>query len=267
MAIKIETVKTDKCTMEYFRFGRGGKTLVIIPGLSVRSVMHAADQIAARYQSLEDTFTIYVFDRRKDLPPVYTIRDMGRDTASALKALGLRNVCLFGASQGGMISQVIAIEFPELVGKLALGSTTSHISDEQFGIVRGFIDLAERGDREGLYLSFGQYIYPPAVFEQCREKLIAASAKVTDEDLERFKIIAAGIKGFNVTDELTKIKCPVMAVGVYEDSIVDSDATMEIAEKLDLREDFKLYMYIGFGHAAFDIAPDYRERLLRFFTE
>ena len=58
-----------------------------------------------------------------------------------------------------------------------------------------------------------------------------------------------------------------MAVGVYEDSVLDSDATMEIAEKLDFRADFRLYMYIGFGHAAFDTAPDYRERLLRFFRD
>lgn len=25
-----------------------------------------------------------------------------------------------------------------------------------------------------------------------------------------------------------------------------------------------LYMYIGYGHAAFDTAPDYRQRILRF---
>ena len=68
-----------------------------------------------------------------------------------------------------------------------------------------------------------------------------------------------------MVNELDKIHCPVLAVGVYEDSVLDSDATMEIAEKLDCRTDFRLYMYIGYGHAAFDTAPDYRERLLNFF--
>lgn len=33
---------------------------------------------------------------------------------------------------------------------------------------------------------------------------------------------------------------------------------MEIAEKLDFRPDFRLYMYMGHGHADFDDAPDYR---------
>ena len=42
---------------------------------------------------------------------------------------------------------------------------------------------------------------------------------------------------------------------------------MEIAEKLDERKDFKLYMYKGYGHAAFDTAPDYRERIMKFFEQ
>ena len=80
-------------------------------------------------------------------------------------------------------------------------------------------------------------------------------------------ILAEGTRGFDVSGELHRILCPVMTIGVYEDKVLDSDATMEIAEKLDFREGFRLYMYAGFGHAAFDTAPDYRERLLRFFTD
>ena len=88
---------------------------------------------------------------------------------------------------------------------------------------------------------------------------------VTDAELERFITLAEGTRDFNVTDELDKICCPVMAIGVYEDAVLDSDATMEIAEKLDRRPDFRLYLYTGYGHAAYDTAPDYRERILRFF--
>ena len=118
MGIKIETVQTDTFSMDFFRFGKGERTLVILPGLSVQSVMGLADAVASAYQNMAETFTIYLFDRRKDLPPVYSVRDMARDTAAAFKALGLRDVCLFGASQGGMIAMVLAIEYPELVGKM-----------------------------------------------------------------------------------------------------------------------------------------------------
>ena len=265
--MKIETVKTETCSMRFFRFGKGERTLVILPGLSVQSVMGAADAIAQGYRSVEDKFTVYVFDRREDLPPEYTVYDMAGDTAAAFRALGLQKVCLFGASQGGMIALVMAIEYPELVGRMALGSTSARVGEEQFRVLGEWIELAKKGDREGLYLAFGKDIYPPAVFEQYRPALLAAAASTTEHDLKRFIVLAEGTRGFDVTARLPEIHCPVLAVGVFEDGVLDSDATMEIAEKLDARADFRLYMYTGFGHAAFDTAPDYRARLLRFFTE
>ena len=265
MSIQIETVRTERFSMNYFRFGRGDKTLVILPGLSIQSVMGAADAVAAAYQSLEDSYTIYVFDRRAELPSPYTVRDMARDTAEAFAALGLRKVCLFGASQGGMIALVLAIEHPELVGKMVLGSSSAHVQQAQYRVIEDWVRLAKAGDREGLYLAFGREIYPPEVFKQYRDTLIAAAATVTDAELSRFIILAEGIKDFNVSDELEKIRCPVLALGVYEDAVLDSDATMEIAEKLDDRPDFRLYLYVGYGHAAFDTAPDYRQRILSFF--
>lgn len=265
MSIQIETVRTERFSMNYFRFGRGGKTLVILPGLSIQSVMGAADAVAAAYQSREDSYTIYVFDRRAELPSPYTVRDMARDTAEAFAALGLRKVCLFGASQGGMIALVLAVEHPELVGKMVLGSSSAHVQQAQYRVIEDWVRLAKAGDREGLYLAFGREIYPPEVFKQYRDTLIAAAAAVTDAELSRFIILAEGIKDFNVSDELEKIRCPVLALGVYEDAVLDSDATMEIAEKLDDRPDFRLYLYVGYGHAAFDTAPDYRRRILSFF--
>ncbi len=266
MGIVIETVRTERFSMDYFRFGKGGKTLVILPGLSVQSVMGAADAIAAAYQTLAERYTIYVFDRRADLPAVYTVHDMAQDTAEAFRALGLEKVCLFGASQGGMIALALAIEHPELVDRMVLGSTSAHVREEQYRVIEGWVRLARAGDREGLYLAFAEAIYPPDVFGQYRASLIAAAETVTDRDLERFVILAEGVRGFDVVSELNRIKCPVLAIGVFEDGVLDSDATMEIAEKLDGRPDFRLYLYAGYGHAAFDTAPDYRQRILDFLS-
>jgi hypothetical protein len=37
-----------------------------------------------------------------------------------------------------------------------------------------------------------------------------------------------------------------------------------IRDALAGHPDFEWYLYDGFGHAAYDTAPDYRERLLKF---
>ena len=267
MPIPIETVKTASFEMQYFRFGSGPRPLVILPGLSIHTVMDSADAVAEAYASMTQEFTIYLFDRRASLPPVYSVYDAARDTAEAMRALGLRDVCLFGASQGGMMALVIAIEYPELVHKLVLGSTSANVQSAQFQVVQNWIRLAEARDGVELYLTFGREIYPPAVFEQFREVLVSMGEGVTEEEFARFVILARGMEGFSVVDRLDSIRCPVLAIGVYEDAVLDADATMEIAEKLDERIDFRLYMYTGFGHAAFDTAPDYRERMRRFLEE
>lgn len=262
--IQIETVKTDAFTMDYFQFGRGEKTLVILPGLSVQSVMGTAEAVADAYQILTDDFTIYLFDRRNELPVSYSIHEMARDTAEAMRVLSLENVCLFGTSQGGMIAMDIAIEHPELVQKLVLGSTSASVTEENYGTVEKWIRLAKAGNATDLYLAFGEAVYPHDVYEQSRTLLTEAAKTVTKEELHRFIILAEGMKGFDVADDLSKISCPVLAIGSSDDQVLKVNATAQIAEHLKERSDFELYMYDGYGHAAYDTAPDYKERLLRF---
>ena len=83
-----KTVTTDGLEMEYLRFGSGERIFAILPGLSVQSVMGAGDAIEEGYAIMKDDFTVYVFDRRKNMPPDYTIYGMADDTAAAMKALG-----------------------------------------------------------------------------------------------------------------------------------------------------------------------------------
>lgn len=262
--IPIERVECQDFAMEYFRFGTGARTLVILPGLSVQSVMASAEAVAAAYASFAEDYTIYVFDRRETLPETYSVAEMARDTAEAMQALGLKDAYLFGASQGGMMAQVIAIEAPELVHKLVLGSTTAHVKPEDEPVFDEWIRLARAKDGPALYDAFGRAIYPEAVYAQYRDMLRSAGETVTDEEFRRFIILTEGIRGFNVTDQLDRIRCPVLVIGVYEDAVLESDATMEIAVKLDEKPGFSLFLYTGYGHAAFDTAPDYRARMLRF---
>ncbi|MBO7667035.1 MAG: alpha/beta hydrolase, partial [Firmicutes bacterium] len=215
MAITIETVNLPDFSMDYFRFGKGERTFVILPGLSVQSVMGAAEAIAAEYRPLTEDYTVYVFDRRKELPPVYTVADMARDTAAAMAALGLADVYLFGASQGGMMGLLLALDYPGLIKKMVLGSTTSHLLPDHYRILEKWVGLARKKDREGLYLAFGEALYPPEIFAACRDTLLQAAASVTEEELSRFIVMAEGTRDFNVTERLPEISCPVLVIGVF----------------------------------------------------
>lgn len=260
-------VKTDVFEMEYCRFGRGDRTFVMIPGLSVQSVMGLKDAVEAGFTDMNDDYDICLFDRRSRVPETYSIFDMASDTAAAMKELGLKDVYLFGASQGGMIAMVIAIRYPELVKKLVLGSSSCYVQPDKCRVIDKWIELAEAHDRQKLYQEFGKDIYPESVYEQFRDYFTKVAETVTDEELEKFVILAKAIRGFDVRDELEKIKCPVMVLGAADDAVLGEDAAEKIAEHFKDRPDFVLYMYTGFGHAAFDTAPDYRKRLADFFDD
>ena len=192
---------------------------------------------------------------------------MADDTAEAMKTLGLKNVCLFGASQGGMIAQIIAIKYPRLVGRLVLGSSACRADRERSAVIEEWIELAKAGKAKELYLSFGEKIYPAEIFEKFRGTLAEMSKSVSAGDLERFVILAEGTRGFDVTNELDTIRIPVLAIGDRTDAVLGSEATEEIARAMKNDPGFKKYMYTSYGHAVYDTAPDFTKRIFDFFTE
>ena len=267
MPIPIETVVTDSFSMRYFRFGSGETPFVILPGLSVQSVMLSAKEVAQAYEKTARRFTVYVFDRREELPPVYSISEMAKDTVTAMRTLGLKDIRLFGASQGGMIALLSASMAPDLVKALVIGSSTPKMGKGSGKKILEWVELAKEGKAEELYLSFGEAIYPPAMFANIRHALLNAADTVTKEELSRFVILASTIDDYNALPVLKKIICPTLVLGSEDDAIVGSEASWEIYNGLTGSPKASIYLYNGYGHASFDSAPDYQDRILDFLED
>lgn len=85
----IDSVKLDGIDMDYLKFGGGGRALVIIPGLSVKSVMEYAGAVADAYKIFCDDYTVYLFNRNKIINNSTTIYDTASSTAAAIHSLGI----------------------------------------------------------------------------------------------------------------------------------------------------------------------------------
>lgn len=268
MSTEIKRVNCGENSLDYFSFGTGSKNMIILPGLSVKSVMESAAAIRAQYKIFKDDYTVYVLDRRNQLPADYDMEDMAHDTALALKTLGLKDNYIFGASQGGMLAMLLAMEYPELVKKLVLGSTTPIITAEHSGKFKEWILLAENNDAEKLYLSFCGEIYPPEMFEKYKSVFLEFAKTVSEEELARFVILARSSEDFNITGRKEKINCPVLAMGVKGDSVVGEEGTRLVEKMLASKSDFSIYFYDEkYGHSAFDTAKDYQQRIYDFFKD
>ncbi|MBR3258862.1 MAG: alpha/beta hydrolase [Eggerthellaceae bacterium] len=254
----------DDIAMKYCRFGTGPRTLVILPGLSIKSVADGEEALAQAFSLFTDQFTVYVLDRRENLPETYGIEDMAADTAVVLESLGVAQACVFGASQGGMIAQVLAAKWPHLVSRLVLGSTTARGADSAPAVVNTWETLARQGRVAELVDATVRYLYSPATVAAFGDMIRAGMAHITPEDLRRFVILASGTPAFDARPLLPAIKAKTFVIGCFGDEVVGWQASVDLARTLGC----PLYLYgPEYGHSVYDEAPDYRKRLFAFFTE
>ncbi len=250
--------------LKYIKFGNGNKNFVIIPGLSIHSIMGLADAIKDAYKIFTEDYTVYVFDRKEDIKEGYSIKDMADDTAKAMKELGIADAYIFGVSQGGMIAQYIAMDYPKLVKKLILGSTLARPNKTLTDIGSIWVELARKKDELGLIESFVDNVYSEKTISAYRDVIVSSNLGITDKEYERFIILANACLAFNVYDRLNEIKCPVLVLGAKEDKIVTAKGSEEIADKLGC----DIYLYgEGYGHGVYDEAEDYKKRCLDFFEK
>ena len=258
---RVFTVKTDDFEMDYITFGTGGRAFVIIPGMSMKKITLSAAAIAGGFRSFADKYTIYVFDRINNMPQGYSVHDMANDTACAMKMLGISDADMFGASQGGMIAQHIAIDYPELVHGLVLGSTMSRNNDISLKTMNKWIEMADKKDYAAINRDMFYRLFSDEFVEKYGKVINVMAKEGNAEECERFKTMAYACMGFDVYDSLERIKCPVLVIGAENDKALGGDASREMAKRLGC----EIYMYEKYGHGVYDEAPDYRDRMLEFF--
>lgn len=257
----VKTVTIGETEMDCLHFGNeNGETLVILPGLALKSVMGSAEAIVSAYALLSKDYDVYLFDHIKEEPEGYTIRDMAKDTLAAFDACGLDRVHLMGVSMGGMVAQRIAIDAPERVNSLILCSTamnTAHGNREAFA---SWISLAEAHNTPALMEAFGESVYTPSFYAQYRDAIIASGEGATERDFTNFRISANAVLSFDVSSEIQRIACPALVLGAEADRVLGVRASYDLAEALHCES----YIYEGYGHAVYDEAPDYLEHIAAF---
>ena len=254
------SVKIDNTTMDYVSFGRGKKPLVIIPGLSLNRVKGAGLSLAYMYRIFAKDYRVYVFDRKEIIKEGYTIKEIAKDTADVMKTLGISEAYVFGVSQGGMIAQYLAIDYPELVEKLVLGVTLSRRNETVKSVIEKWIRFVQSNDWESFVEDMLLKMYSPQYIKKYR-RLIPLMIKMSEKaDLKRFTILAKSCLTCDIYEELSKIQCPTLVLGGKQDKVVTGEASEEIAEKLGC----EIYMYEELGHAAYEEAKDFNKRIYRF---
>lgn len=256
--MSIYTISTDTYEMEYCSFGSGKRPFVIIPGVSMKPVMGSAAAIENGFAAFTQRYTVYVFDRKKNIQAGYSVMQMAEDTADAMQRIGIANADIFGASQGGMIAQCIAICHPELVHALYLGSTLARQNERSIACFDKWMRLADAGDWQALNHAINTMVYSEEYYARYAGIFAAMEADGNSKEVRRFGVLARACREFDIYDRLNEIRCPVFVTGAKNDHVLDCIGAQEIAEKLNC----PIHLYEDGSHAVYDEDSDYRPRML-----
>lgn len=250
-------------SMDYVTFGKGKKPLLIIPGLGdgLATVKGMAQMLVLSYRSFATACQVYVFSRINQLPENYTTRDMVTDIAEAMDVFGLKRVAALGISQGGMITQWLAADFPERVEKLILTVTTAKLNNLGRERITRWLELSQTRSYKGLMLDIASHSYTPKSFGKFKYfyQMMGIFGRIKDK--QRIAIQDISCLRHDSLAVLGKSKCPTLIIRAEEDAVLGVGGSLELHQHI---KDSQLTILPDRGHALYEQHKDFQKRVLVF---
>ena len=249
--------------MDYVTFGKGKKHLVIIPGLGdgLQTVKGMAMPFSITYRKLAERYKIYVFSRINELRQGYTTRDMAADVAEAMEVLNITSAYVMGISQGGMIAQWLAVNFPEKVEKLVLAVTTAKPTQLARERIDHWQKLSQSGNFKHLMLDIARHSYTTKSFGKFKYLYRIMGIFGNIKDKQRIDIQAVSCLKHDSLAFLEKISCPTLIIGAEKDDVLGVDGSLGLHQHI---KDSQLTILPVCGHALYEQNKDFQKRVLVF---
>ena len=260
---KGKTLYFNNKSMDYVTFGKGKKSLVIIPGLGdgLQTVKGKALLFSLSYRLLAKRYKIYVFSRINELRQGYTTRDMAADVAEAMKTLNLDAAYVMGISQGGMIAQWLAVDFPARVQRLILAVTTAKPSQLARERIEHWQKLSQSGTFRDLMLDIAKHSYTQKSYQKWRllSNIMGRLGRIKDE--KRISIQSQSCLTHDSLGVLKEIQCPTLVLGALEDDVIGVDGSKELAKAIS---GCQLLILKHSGHALYEENKVFQEAICGF---
>ena len=260
---KGKTLYFNDKSMDYVTFGKGKKPLVIVPGLGdgLQTVKGMAQMLALTYREFAKVYKVYIFSRINELPENYTTRDMAADVAEAMETLNLDAAYVMGISQGGMIAQWLAVDFPEKIKSLILAVTTAKLSDIGMNRISRWLDLSQTESYKELMFDIASHSYTTKSFGKFKYlyRIMGIFGRIKDK--QRISIQAVSCLKHDSLVVLERISCPTLIIGAEKDDVLGVEASLELHQHI---KDSQLTILPECGHALYEQNKNFQNRVLVF---
>lgn len=250
-------------TMVYGKIYGGKKAFVMLPGVSLTSVLNSIDAIEDGYKVFLDEYTIYVFDNCAKVLEGDSIEIEADRDIKLFDHLNIKDAYVLATSHGGMIAQVVASKRPDLIQKLILASSCMKTNDKRTEVLKKWDEMACNYEIEKLNTDFYQKLFSQEFYDRNYEIIQESLRNGTKEECDNFALTLRTMYDVDISDFTKKIKSKTLAIGAEKDCIFGPDSSLEIAKTIPC----DVYIYEGYYHAVYDEAPDYKDRIAEFFKD
>ncbi|EKF28626.1 hydrolase, alpha/beta fold family, putative [Trypanosoma cruzi marinkellei] len=186
----------------------------------------------------------------------YTLEEMAADGMNLLTALGINEAHVVGSSMGGMIVQLMAIQYPTRVRSLSI--IYSHTGNpnrvrEGWKVKLGFLekpvssafeDLVEFKCRLACRMAGCGYSFDQ---DKCRDFMRKVLKRASDDSMSLRRHLSAVQRAKSRVEGLRGLKTPTLVIHGMRDEIVPYENGIEIAKVIG--RSAKLVLFPLMGHA------------------
>jgi aminoacrylate hydrolase len=215
---------------------------------------------APQMDALTTRYRVVLYDQRgtgrsdRALPSPYAVSDMADDLATIIEAVGAP-AHVVGHAAGGLAALRLALDRPELVGKLCIINGWSRPDPHIARCFRTRISLLNDSGPEAYIHAQPLFLYPANWISAHADRLAAEEAhhiagfQGRDNMLARINALLA----FDIDDRLGEITHPVLVSASADDMLVPSLCSERLAARLP---DATLDIVPWGGHGFTATAPD-----------
>lgn len=200
----------------YYEINGSGDPLLFIHGLgsSTRDWEFQVPEFSPKYKVI----TVDLRGHGKSDKPKgpYSISMFATDVAEIIKYLDLADVSIVGISLGGAIVLQLTIDYPELIKNLVVVNSRASIIDanalEQ--TINERTKIIENEGMKGMGETLASVLFIKPEQEEKRKKTIKRWA---ENDIDSYINSLKSLIGFNLMNELSRIKCPTLIITSDQD--------------------------------------------------
>ena len=188
-------------------------------------------------RALSDRYKVLRFDTRghgKTSAPAetYTLDQLAEDLRGLLTALALEKTHFVGLSMGGMVGQVFALKYPQMVQSLALCDTTSRFPPDSWPTWEERIRTVQKHGMEALVEQTIDGWFTEPFRERRRDVTDKVRAMLRSTPPQGYIGCCYAIPKINTTARLGEIRCPATVIVGKDDPRTPVAAARSIHEAL-----------------------------------